>query len=234
MRYTGLSLLLVSVLRTFFAFAPYSNEDSILWQAVLKRGWFEFTFGKVSLLLVMCLAVERWFAVCKPITYRTVSSKGRVNIYLIPTVIVPVCCNLQELFPNYDHQNDLSKILVILEVVLTTFLPLLVTWVTYALLFQRLKRSSVARPTRSSKRNIKKKLLRMCFLTAVCMTICWLPEEILFLVDFTVAAPPQYYYALGNALYILAMSHSIVNPCIYFFSSTEYRKELRKFSGAKR
>lgn len=48
-----------------------------------------FTMGKASVLMVMCLAIERWLASVKPLQYRIQFSSRRLACYI--TTICTVC-----------------------------------------------------------------------------------------------------------------------------------------------
>lgn len=51
---------------------------------------FLFTLGKISVDLVMCLAVDRWFAIYRPLRYQTVF-KRRIVIRNVMLVVLTCC-----------------------------------------------------------------------------------------------------------------------------------------------
>ena len=222
----GLVLVIVAFLTVFPIELRPGSEIDILWTVVSEYNWLEFVFGKASMLLVMCLAFERWFAVVWPIIYRNNFTKRRVYIYIALNLIVALSFRIHELLPDYDYLTMASRRLVISEVVLTTFLPLLITWTIHAHLWYYYSKPSTVRS--KGLQNAKQKLLRMSALTAAFITVCWLPSDIKFLIDYGISMPDD--TINYSAFYLLSMSNSIVNPFVYYFTNNEYKKEVRKIS----
>ena len=194
------------------------------WRLVIEQSWIEFAFGKISMLLVMSLAIERWFAVVKPIQYRYKFTKRRVYIYLVFILVAALSFRIHELLPNYNPQGISSQYLVTVEVVLTSFIPLLVIWTTIVHLWYHCR--SVSNVQRTRFRNVKQKLLRMSALIASFITVCWLPAEIEFVISLETVVSLE--NGVSNIFYMLAMSNSIFNPWVYYFTNKEYKKEFKR------
>ena len=187
-------------------------------------GWLEFILGKISILLITCLALERWFAVVKPIQYRYSFSKKRLYIYFILILVIASLSKVQELLPNYDPQTLTSRIFVITEVVLTCLTPLFITWFTYAHIWFRFRKSPAIQQTGGGK--VKEKLLRMCAITAMFITISWVPSDVNYMVINVINDRES--LSIFSAVDIIAMSNSIVNPWIYYFTNQEYKNVFKK------
>ena len=74
--------------------------------------YFVFTLGKISVALVMCLAVDRWFAIYRPLKYQTVFKRRTVirNVMLV----VLTCCimNSRAVFEKRPASKDNVSMLI--------------------------------------------------------------------------------------------------------------------------
>ena len=73
---------------------------------------------------------------------------------------------------------------------------------------------------------MKQKLVRMCAITAMFITVCWVPTETYHQITafgFTTYVPRT--VKICNAV---AMSNSVVNPWIYYFTNKEYKKAFKR------
>ena len=57
---------------------------------LVSSHYFLFTLGKISVALVMCLAIDRWFAIYRPLKYQTAFK--RIKVFRNIAVIVVICC----------------------------------------------------------------------------------------------------------------------------------------------
>ena len=86
------------------------------------------TSSKISILLVLCLAIERWFAVVRPIQYRYQFTKSRIYIYVAIITTITASCNI----PSSIFRDQRTEIYFeTTEVILMVFLPMIFTWVIF-------------------------------------------------------------------------------------------------------
>ena len=199
-----------------------SNTSGLL--MLLQRSWFQFVFGEISTFLIMCLTLERWFAVVRPIEYRCKFRKSRVYVYLLIIIITTLTMNINNLLPGYDPQSTTSKLFAFVDLLLTLILPLFVTWATYIHLWHHSKYAAAIQQSNSTK--MEQRLVRMCATTAMFITVCWVPTEIYYLVTtfgFILEVP-----RITTSVDTWAMSNSIVNPWIYYFTNKEYKKAFKR------
>ena len=186
----------------------------------IQLGWLEFLFGDCSIFLITVLTIERWFAVVRPIQYRYKFHRKRVYIYIMTIIIATLSINIHFLLPGYDPKNTRSKILVFIDDVLTLMVPLFVTWASYIHLWQHFKKAPAIQQSNGTK--MKQKLVRMCAITAMFITVCWTPTEAYYhLTAFGLTLTVPRNIKICNTV---AMSNSIVNPWIYYFTNKEYKK----------
>ena len=218
----GLSVAIrIAVLPEKASCAPNLRETLL---RIAWCGWLEFVLGKISILLITCLALERWFAVVKPIQYRYNFSKKRLYLYLILILLTASLSKLQELLPNYDPQTLTSRVFVITEVALTCLLPLFITWFTYAHIWYHSRKSPAIQRTGGGKG--KEKLLRMCAITALFITIFWVPSDINYVIINVINNRET--LSIFSAFDMIAMSNSMINPWVYYFTNREYKNEFKK------
>ncbi|KAL9950286.1 hypothetical protein ACROYT_G042764 [Oculina patagonica] len=193
-----------------------------------------FIFGKASTSTIMCLAIDRWYSIVKPIRYKTAFSKRRLYMYITLIWASAAITQINELFitevtvdglctfvtPFYGAEAE--RILILLHVVITFYIPSIVTWVTFGHIWMHMRQPNIRRHLDNNKAT--KRLLRMCALAAFFLTVCWFPTETFFILfKFKILELP---FEVNLFTSILAMSNSCLNPWIYCLSNREYRREF--------
>lgn len=207
--------------------AYYYLDDNIageLFCRLIASTYFLFVFGKGSTLTIMCLAMERWFSVVKPLKYKYAFKRGRLLLYIAIIWAFSCFTQINELFimkishgicvrssPPYSVKTE--KILTLMHILATFFVPSIVTWVTFAHVWLHVRSTTVHHRKRlSNYERAKQKLL----------TVCWFPAEIFFLLkEFNVVLLSFSFYQFTD---MLAMSNSCFNPWVYFLYNREYRR----------
>ena len=225
----------VSMIFPFFS--HYYLDDNIageLFCRLIASTYFLFVFGKGSTLTIMCLAMERWFSVVKPLKYKYAFKRGRLLLYIAIIWAFSCFTQINELFimkishgicvrssPPYSVKTE--KILTLMHILATFFVPSIVTWVTFAHVWLHVRSTTVHHRKRlSNYERAKQKLIHMCALTALLLTVCWFPAEIFFLLkEFNVVLLSFSFYQFTD---MLAMSNSCFNPWVYFLYNREYRR----------
>ena len=192
-----------------------------------------YIFGKASTSTIMCLAIDRWYSIVKPIRYKTAFSKRRLYLYITLIWASAAITQINELFitavedglctfkiPFYGQKAE--RILILIHVIVTFYIPSIVTWVTFGHIWIHMRQPNIRRHLNNNKAT--KRLLRMCALAAFFLTMSWLPAETFFILfKFEILILPFEFYLSTT---ILAMSNSCFNPWIYCLSNREYRKEF--------
>ena len=203
----------------------------VIFCKVIGSQYFVFLLGKVSCLTVTCLAVERWYSVVKPVKYRLKFKRRRVYVYLL---IMWITCLLLHSFVLFeitlDEKNlrcvwitsDFPKELTVMTyTVVTFFVPNTVTWVTYLHISFALKRSTAINKNNARFTRTRFKLLRMCIIVALLLTICWFPNQLYYALssyDLVRLESPFHHFTI-----VLAMFNSCTNPVVYCSTNREYR-----------
>lgn len=190
--------------------------------------------GKASLLLVMCLGIERWYSSVKPLQYRIRFSGKRLTSYIATIWILTCLFQLYRLFSKTPGRNGCQqanipfgtrslRAMIISYVIVTFIFPSLITWASFLHIWFRVRKSPAMNT--ASGNLTKVRLLRMCVLTALFLTLCWLPDQlyyVLSLFGITSLKSP-----IANYMIVLGLSNSCLNPWIYCLTNKEFCKEFR-------
>ena len=201
---------------------------------LLGNSFMAFFFGKASILIAMLLAIERWFSVIRPFSYKFYFTKKKTVGYILFIFVFSAVIQIHKIlkagFKNKKCVNVLAPGIAkerdqqafVLSYVIGTFLiPSLITWASFLHIWYRTKASQSLLGISEQARAHQKRLLRMCIVTAVVMTACWLPSQITHTLN--------HFGFLTNARTVnitFAMLNSCLNPWIYFISNKEYRNEF--------
>lgn len=204
---------------------------------IIFSQYLVFTLGIVSVYTVTCMAIDRWLAVARPTKYKTTLTKPRVNICVVCIWALSVLLNTPHLLemkattgPDKEPQCEwvvltqgtTRRVVAILEFSGKFFLPLLTASVTILSLNNHVKSSPALFQTNSGRAGLR--LLRMCMLTAIVLGVCWLPNQmyyLLFKYDITKLDTPMHHFTV-----VLCMLNSCVNPLIYCISNKTYRRHF--------
>ena len=193
-----------------------------------------FVFGKVSVLTIVALALERWYSVVKPIDYKINFTRKRIYVYVAIVWLISGITNGSK--PVKAKLNDTSlrcewsgvsypkEIFIPSYTALTFFIPTTITWLSFLHVAKVLQRSPAERNARF--RNTRKKLTRMCAIVALLLTICWLPNQVFYTLsafDITKAETPVHHFTI-----VLAMFNSCVNPWICCFTNRDYKAGFKR------
>ena len=207
---------------------------------VLFSQFMIFLFGIVSVYTVMCLSTERWFAVQYPFRYRATISSFKVKTCILIIWLLGLLTNaphLTEMSPKSNMNDRIAcqwsykdyqtrKIVALVEISFKFIVPSLVLVLVLSSLYRKFHHQNLRIRTRAA---YEKQLLHMSAATSFVVLICWSPNQVYYLLyKFDVVK-------IGTKLHhftvILALSTSVINPIIYYVTSTAYRRCLRVFLG---
>ncbi|KAJ7370776.1 hypothetical protein OS493_029765 [Desmophyllum pertusum] len=201
---------------------------------LISTQYFVFVFGKVSVLTIVALALERWYSVVKPIEYKIKFTRKRIYIYVAIIWLIsgiangskPIKAKLSEssLRCTWSKMPYPKNIFIPSYTTVTFFIPTAITWLSFLHVGRVLKRSPAEQNVRF--RNTRKKLTRMCAIVAFLLTMNWLPNQVFYTLsafDITKAETPLHHFTI-----VLAMFNSCVNPWICYFTNREYKKGFRQ------
>ena len=202
--------------------------------------------GKVSLLKFSCLAIERWYCIFQPLKYKHHFTRRRLLLYILA---IWACTCLLQIYKFFEWNLSAGKCfpvkvpygvqgtqaLKIIYSLVSFYIPCYIAWATFPHIALLFKTSPIARCYGERQRAQQKALLRMCGMTSVVLTLCWFPNQTIYLLSpFGITKVGSPLHRTGG---MFAMLNSCVNPLIYWATNTEYRNELFelfKFANIKR
>lgn len=202
----------------------------VIFCKIIGSQYFVFLLGKVSVYSVTSLALERWYSVVKPLKYKLKFKRRRVVIYLAIIWLICLLSHVAMPFGMTLNEESLrcvwitveypSELVIITYTVVTFFIPTAVMWLTYLHISLTLK----SFPGRHNKRvtRTRFKLLRMCIIVALLITVCWFPNQLYYALssyELVKLETPFHHFTI-----VLAMFNSCTNPIIYCYTNQEYRK----------
>lgn len=193
--------------------------------------YFVYALGKVSVFTVVTMSLERWYAVLKPLQYKLKFERKRMNMYILLVWILGFGCvgfiPFGRVFNSVTNQCVWSwapfqrEILITLYPLLTFFTPSAIACLTILHIYVLIKRSRF-RETENRNLRTKRKLLRLCSIVVIMLTLCWLPNQLYYVLsayDITTLETPFHYFTI-----VLAMSNSSLNPWVYCFSNGQIKR----------
>lgn len=192
-----------------------------------------FVLGKSSVLNVMCLSLERWYATVKPVQYRTTFNKSRVYGYITGIWVTAFTLQSYKLFQLRHSEctclhevnlieKSMVRVMGVAYSTSTLFVPTAIMWLAFAHIWYSILKSPQVFATRRGK--AKKRLLAMCAATAFMLTINWYPIEIAYILSqFNPATGTKHAHGIVG---VVAMSNSMINPVVYCLTNNHYRREF--------
>ena len=222
--------------------APSGLRGQIFCRLLANR-YLLFAMGKVSILLVACLAIERWYCVLRPAQYRIKFARKRVVIYIIGMFVVTCILSMNKFFEyslaggrcvskKVHYGKHGTRAFVFAYSFIAFYIPCFITWLT----FGHISLNSPSYPGEGHQSTNRKRqqrvLLRMCGITAVALTVCGFPAQTSYLLSpfgITKVVSPMH-----KCFNVLALFNSCMNPLIYCFTNKEYREEFKKLLGCNK
>ena len=208
---------------------------------VLQKNFFVWYLAKCSIVIVMCMAVERWYALAHPHKYKIVFSPRKVLIYATLMCVVTLLVFTPTFYPTYVSSKGSKNICVgrpvfteelahqlyiVMYCTVTAFIPCLV--ITLSFLHLRCSIIGQQQPSQTNaqrrRRQLEVSLSRMSAVSAFVLSVCIFPSQVtLILFNFHLIS-----WDVVNLWSTLSTINSVVNPWIYCFTNKVYRKEFAK------
>lgn len=192
---------------------------------------------------VTLLAVERWFAVFRPLGYRTSFRAQKVQKYLLTVWVSSFVVNSTHIVETkYTLHGDNTTrrctfhprvagmearaAIGVVEICMKFLIPATILLVSFTRLYRFMKDSAVLSTTRRSSYLALTRVTHMAAITSLVMLLCWFPNQLfylLFKLDVVLLNTPWH-----RATVILCMFNSCLNPCIFLLSNKIYRKKAKE------
>ena len=195
--------------------------------------YFVYALSKVSVFTVVAMSLDRWYSIIKPLQYRLKFKKERIYTYLVfiwllgfgSVGFLPYgrILSLESNQCVWSWAPFHRELLITLYPLLTFFTPSAVACSTLVHIYLVLKRSRL-REVKTRNARAKKKLLRMCSIVVIMLTLCWFPNQLYYALsayNITTLETPFHYFTI-----VLAMSNSSFNPWVYCFTNRQIKQAI--------
>ena len=238
--------LLVGII--VFPFSMAFSYSSCLYHEDLfckVRSSFDITLSTTSILHLCCISIDRYYAVCQPLTYRTKINDHVAVIMILVSWGVSVVIVISFIIVGINQEKCAATCLInaimanIFGLIFSFYLPVILMLCIYFKIFlvaQKQARSiqNTTCPSKTSGATVSKNERKATKTLAIVMgffLICWLP----FFLCTTVRSFSHVYVPLPliELLNWLAVSNSMLNPFIYAFFYSWFRSAFRMIISGK-
>ncbi|KAM4521799.1 trace amine-associated receptor 1-like [Odontesthes bonariensis] len=232
--------LLVGILVFPFSMA-FSLRSCLYYEELFCkiRDGFDVILSTTSIFNLCCISVDRYYAVCQPLTYRT-----KINIHVVVimismswgvSVLVAIGFITAELNQEKCKQKCFSDIVIekILAPVFSFYLPVIIMLYIYLRIFlvaQRQARSiqNITLPGVSIS-NMERKATKTLAIVMGAFLMCWLPFFLCFSLQLLGGVSMPVYETLNW----FTLLNSMLNPFIYAFFYSWFRSAFRMIISGK-
>ncbi|XP_041815274.1 trace amine-associated receptor 1-like [Chelmon rostratus] len=240
-----LSLAVADLLVGLVVF-PFSMEFSIsscLFSEDLFckiRESFDLTLCTASILNLCCISIDRYYAVCHPLTYRT-----KINVHVV-VIMILVSWSFSLLltiglamagFQQDKCQEECSidlQLAIILGLLCSFYLPVILMLCIYLKIFlvaQRQVRSIQGTKSGATASKMERKATKTLATVMGVFLMCWTP--FFFYFSFQLLNHVSVPVAVIESLSWLARSNSMLNPFIYAFFYSWFRSAFKMIISRK-
>ncbi|XP_018552816.1 trace amine-associated receptor 1-like [Lates calcarifer] len=207
--------------------------------------YFDVTLSTASILNLCCISIDRYYAVCQPLTYRTEINAHSAAVMILVTWSVSVLLATGFLVAELNHEKcgEMCFIEVqlanILGPIFSFYLPMIIMLCIYLKIFlvaQRQARSIHNTNCQSTKSGatvskMERKATKTLATVMGVFLMCWLPFFLCY--TFQLLNHVSVPVAVFEILICLAMLNSILNPFIYALFYSWFRSAFRMIISGK-
>uniref|UniRef100_A0A8C9X7J1 Trace amine associated receptor 1 n=1 Tax=Sander lucioperca TaxID=283035 RepID=A0A8C9X7J1_SANLU len=239
---------LILSLAVVFPFSMAFSLSSCLYDEGLFckiRGSFDITLSTTSILHLCCISIDRYYAVCQPLTYRTKINHCVVVIMIVGCWGVSLLIGISVIIAGLNNEKCEERCLIDVLIantigpILSFYLPVIIMLCIYLKIFLAAQKQarSIQNTTCQSKKsgatvskNERKATKTLAIVLGVFL-LCWTPFFLCITVlPFSNDSVPV---PVIETLNWLALSNSMLNPFIYAFFYSWFRSAFRMIISGK-
>uniref|UniRef100_A0A3P9LY63 G-protein coupled receptors family 1 profile domain-containing protein n=1 Tax=Oryzias latipes TaxID=8090 RepID=A0A3P9LY63_ORYLA len=206
----------------------------------LRQG-FDITFSTCSIMNLCCISVDRYFAVCQPLMYRTKINQRVVVVMIVVSWGVSVLVGIGVIIAGFNNTQCEDYCLInvfivsITGPVLSFYFPVIIMLCIYLKIFlvaQRQARSiQMAAKCAAAVSKMERKSTKTLATVLGVFLFCWTPSFLcITFLPFTSSPIPV---PVIEAMSWLALSNSTLNPFIYAFYYRWFRSAFKMIVSGK-
>ena len=175
-------------------------------------------FGGASISFLALISLERLYAIMWPFRIRT-TSRGKYICSIVVVWLMPALLVVAELsIPFHDVVNWVGTVYV--------FVCLITITGAYSVIWFFCKKSDPRLPPNRHERN--KELAKTLFIVTLLSLITWLPFTVINTITVTFNMHDVSVPFLTDVVRFLRLANSLINPIVYCFRMSLFRKTLRE------
>ncbi|XP_041815268.1 trace amine-associated receptor 1-like [Chelmon rostratus] len=209
------------------------------------RSSFDISLSTCSILNLCCISIDRYYAVCQPLTYRTKLNHHVVVIMIVVSWGVSALIGIGVIIAGLDNEKCGERCLIDVLIentigpILSFYLPVILMLCIYLKIFlvaQRQVRSIQNTTCQSTKSGavvskVERKATKTLAIVLGVFILCWTPFFLcITFVPFSSNSVPV---AVIESLNWLTLSNSMLNPFIYAFFYSWFRSAFRMIISGK-
>ncbi|XP_071334663.1 trace amine-associated receptor 1-like [Trachinotus anak] len=232
--------LLVGVVVFPFSMA-FSLSSCLYYEGLFckVRGSCDISLSTCSILNLCCISIDRYYAVCQPLTYKTKINPRVVVIMILVSWGVSALIGIGVIIAGLNNQKCEERCLVdvllanILGPILSFYLPVIIMLCIYLKIFlvaQRQARSIQTTTSQSTKSGaavskMERKATKTLATVLGVFLLCWTP--FFLCITFLPFSNNSVPVPVIETLNWLTLSNSMLNPFIYAFFYSWFRAAFR-------
>ncbi|XP_022621827.1 trace amine-associated receptor 1-like [Seriola dumerili] len=206
------------------------------------RLFFDITLVNASIMNLFCISIDRYYAVCQPLAYRTKTNVHVVVMILASwsvSILLAICFVIAEIDHEKCKEVCFREIAKILGPILNFYLPVIIMLCIYFKIFlaaQRQVRSIQSTTCHSTNpgdavSKMERKATKTLAIVMGVFLMCCLPFFLCFTFELLnhVSVPVKVFETLNW----LALSNSVLNQFIYAFFYSWFRSSFRMIISGK-
>ncbi|XP_028253730.1 trace amine-associated receptor 1-like [Parambassis ranga] len=205
------------------------------------RGSFDVSLCTCSILNLVCISIDRYCAVCQPLTYRAKMNHPVVVIMIMICWVVSVLTGIGVIISGLNNKNCGDRCLIEVIVsntvtpILTFYLPVIIMLCIYLKIFLVAQRQtrSIHNTTKcgAAVSKMERKATKTLAIVLGVFLFCWSP--FFLCITFLPLAGDSAPLSVIESIRWLSLSNSMLNPFIYAFFYSWFRSAFRMIISGK-
>lgn len=198
------------------------------------RDSFDISMCMCSILNLCCISIDRYFAVCQPLTYRTKINDNVVVVMILVNWIISALIGIGVLLSGFNQDkcedNCSNNMLLanIMGLIFSFYLPVIIMLCIYFKIFLVAQRHARSIQNTKSGAAVSKMERKATTTLAIIMGVflsCWTP--FFLCMTFLSFSDDSISIHVFETFNWLALSNSMLNPFIYAFFYSWFRSAFR-------
>nr|XP_046230027.1 trace amine-associated receptor 1-like [Scatophagus argus] len=209
------------------------------------RGSFDISLSTCSILNLCCISIDRYYAVCQPLTYRTKINHSVVAIMILVSWVVSALIGIGVITGGLNNDKCEDRCLIDVLIantvgpILSFYLPVIIMLCIYFKIFlvaQRQANSIQNKTCQGTKSGatvskMERKATKTLAIVLGVFLLCWTP--FFLYITFVPLSNKSAPVPVIETLNWLALSNSMFNPFIYAFFYSWFRAAFRMIISGK-